>query len=125
MAWMSGVLCTALAALSSGCIVEDHHDGPPANTEIDFSEHLNIGVCGDRNAFSWTVSNRQTGDQATASCDDTIAFPGLAPSTTYTFDVTGYLGSKVCWQGACNVDTEYGVITYADCSEQIAHLCGY
>lgn len=122
MAWMSGVLCTALL---SGCIIEEHHDAPPLDTEIDFTEGMNIGACGDHAAFSWTVTNRTTGDEATAYCGDTIAFQGLTPDRTYTFDVTGYQGNKVCWQGACNVDTQYGTVTYADCSGQIAHLCGY
>jgi hypothetical protein len=109
--------------LASGCIVEDRHSSPTLDTQISFDETMNIGACVDPAQFSWTVYNRQTRDQGTAGCSQSVLFRNLAPDTTYTFDVTGYLGSQVCWQGACNVDTRYGIVTYADCSAQIQRLC--
>lgn len=112
----------------AGCIVEEHHSPPPPplDTEIEFTHDMNIGSCGaDPSQFSWTVYDRQTSDQGTAGCSQPVLFQNLAPGQTYTFDVTGYVGSKVCWRGTCNVDAAYGVITYADCSAQIEHLCGY
>jgi hypothetical protein len=125
MALVSGLACMIVSGLS-GCIVEEHRAPPPPalDTEIEFDESVNIGVCGDASRFSWTVSNRQTGEQGTAGCSQPVLFQGLAPNTTYTFDVVGAIGTKVCWQGSCNVDTRYGMITYADCSGQVEHLCG-
>jgi hypothetical protein len=123
MALVSALACV----LVSGCIVEEHHPYEAAlDTEIQFDQVQNTGSCGNDPAhFQWTVTNRQTGDQGTAQCAQPVLFQNLAPNATYTFDVTGYEGSKVCWQGSCNVDTRYGTLTYADCSGQIEHLCGF
>jgi hypothetical protein len=122
MALVSAFACTLVLGGVTGCIIDNR---APPDTEIEFEETANIGSCGDASQFAWTVANRQTGEQGTASCAQPVLFRGLAANTTYTFDVTGTLGSRVCWQGWCNVDTRYGARTYADCSGQIAHLCGF
>jgi len=123
MTLVSALACT----LVTGCIVEERHYDPPpgADTEIELEESVNIGQCGDASIFSWTATLRETGDSATATCSQPIVFQNLTPNVFYTIDVAGYQGSKLCWQGSCGVDTRYGVVTYADCSEQITHLCGY
>jgi hypothetical protein len=112
----------ALVTMLAACIVEEHRADDSA---IEFGELMNIGyVCGGPAQFSWTVSNRQTSEQGTAGCEQPIRFVHLAPNALYTFDVTGYDGDRVCWQGSCNVDTRDQTLTFADCSGQIAHLCG-
>src|SRR5438445_166625 len=52
MALLSALACT----LVSGCIVEERRAPPPPalDTEIEFDESVNIGVCGDAARFSWT-----------------------------------------------------------------------
>jgi hypothetical protein len=125
LAWRS---CTkhvlgalALAAVA-GCVVEhDRYYGP---SDIEFDEVRNLGATCAGGVTSWTVVNRDTGDQGTAPCETPITFRNVAPNTTYTFDITGYAGPRLCWQGACGVTSLHGEIAYADCSAQIAHLCG-
>ena len=125
MAFVSGLACILLVGVS-GCVVEDRHPQETLDTEIQFDQVQNTGSCGpDPAHFQWTVTNRQTGDQGTALCAQPVLFQNLAPNATYTFDVSGYEVGKVCWQGSCNVDTRYGILTYADCSAQIEHLCGF
>jgi hypothetical protein len=119
-----GILGIAAAGIASpACVVEERR--PAADTQIEFGELANIGyACGGPARFSWTVFNRETSEQGSAGCEQPIRFVGLAPDAVYTFDITGYDGDRVCWQGSCRVDTRYAALTYADCAGQIAHLCG-
>lgn len=120
---VASMLATAAAFLvcGSGCIVENH----PADTRVEFEETTNIGqYCGGPFA-SWTIVNRETGDQGTAGCEQPVLFVNLTPGATYTFDVTGYAGNKVCWEGSCQVTAISGTTTNADCSHSIQSLCGY
>lgn len=120
------VLFAALTvAAISGCIVEDRRVAPaPAGTRIAFEEVRNLGATCGGPLTGWTVWNRQTGDQGTAGCEQPIFFDSVVPGQTYSFDVVGYSGQKVCWQGACDVYVPGNGITIADCSGQIAHMCG-
>lgn len=117
----SVALIAACAAGASGCIVENHR----ADTRVEFQETDNIGQYCNGPLSSWTVVNRETSDQGTAGCEQPVLFVNLTPGATYTFDVTGYSGSKVCWEGSCEVTAISGTTTYADCSSSVAHLCGY
>ncbi len=109
-----------------GCIVENNHDPPPpADTEIDFSESQNLGYGCDGTLTGWTVYNHEASEQGTAGCLQSIRFPGLTPGATYTFDITGYSGSRLCWTGSCQVVATPNVVTWADCSTSISHLCGF
>ncbi len=113
-------LVVGLLGCASGCVVENHK----ADTQVEFQETDNIGqTCGGP-LSSWTVVNRETSDQGTAGCEQPVLFVNLTPGATYTFDVTGYSGNKVCWEGSCEVTALSGTTTYADCSSSIAHLCG-
>jgi len=115
---------TALAALGTACIIEHDHDGP-GRTEIEFDEVRNLGYYCGGPLTSWTVSNRETGDQGTAGCEQPVLFTDLAPFASYTFDITGQSGSRTCWAGSCSVSTgRSGSVSLADCSGQIDHLCG-
>jgi hypothetical protein len=119
---LSLVLFGGAVALSQGCVVEHDHPyyGP---TEIQFDEVRNLGAtCAS--VTGWTVTNRETGNSGTAGCEQPVIFTNLAPNTSYTFDITGSNGSRVCWQGSCAVTTVPGEIAYADCSAEIQHLCG-
>jgi hypothetical protein len=109
------------SALSTGCIVDNHK----ADTAIEFQETDNIGQYCNGPLSSWTVVNRETGKQATAGCEQPVLFESLSPGAEYTFDVSGYAGNKLCWQGSCSVVAVSGTTTYADCKSSIASLCGY
>jgi len=95
---------------------------PPPDTEISFVEtQLFPSGCGT--ITSWSVYLRELHQSGTGVCNDEIDFNTLAANTTYTFDISGYEGQTLCWQGSCTVPTEYGVQTYGDCSAQIKSLC--
>jgi hypothetical protein len=111
-------LVSALAASACG----GHHD-PPEDTEIEFGEVTNLGYACGGPLTSWTVSCRETGDVGTAGCEQPVLFVNLAPNTTYTFDIQGFDGQNLCWQGACTVDAVGGATTLADCSANVQHLC--
>ncbi|HEX8795312.1 MAG TPA: hypothetical protein VF765_30395 [Polyangiaceae bacterium] len=113
------VLPGLLVAACAGCIVQ--HD-PPPDTEISFVETQLFGAgCGT--VTSWSVDLRELGQSQTGGCEDEIDFHALDSNATYTFDISGYEGQTLCWQGSCTVPTEYGVQTYGDCSAQIKSLC--
>ncbi len=115
------LVAAALVTAVAGCIVEQNNT-PPPDTEISFVETTNLGVgCGS--VTSWSVYLRELQQSGTGVCNDEIDFHTLAPNTTYTFDISGYEGSNLCWQGSCTVPTEYGVQTFGDCSGQIKSLC--
>lgn len=118
------VLPGLLALAGAGCIVQhDDNAPPPPDTEISFVETQLFGGAGCSSVTSWSVTLRELGESQTGQCDDEIDFHALDPDTTYTFDISGYEGQKLCWQGSCTVPTEYGVQTYGDCSPQIKSLC--
>ncbi|WP_394838285.1 hypothetical protein LVJ94_15380 [Pendulispora rubella] len=115
---LGALLLTPLAGL--GCTVDGWYD----ETEIQFEETTNIGYsCSQGPGFSWTVRARETGEQATAGCQQPIRFEDMRGGRTYTFDITGYLGQDVCWRGACTVRARSSERTYADCSAQIQSYC--
>jgi hypothetical protein len=110
----------ALAAGASGCFGHDYT--PPPDTEISFVEtQLFPAGCGT--ITSWSVYLRELQESGTAVCNDEIDFDALSANTTYTFDISGYEGQTLCYQGSCTVPTEYGVQTFGDCSAQIKSLC--
>ncbi|WP_394848830.1 hypothetical protein LZC95_15415 [Pendulispora brunnea] len=116
---MLGLFLAPLAGL--GCTVDPWQDEP----EIQFEETTNIGYrCSQGPGFSWTVRAWETGEQATAGCQQPIRFENLNGGYTYTFDITGYLGQDVCWRGTCTVRARSYGRTYADCSAQIQSYCG-
>jgi hypothetical protein len=107
--------------LLSGCVIDHDTYVPP---EIQFEETLNLGYrCGGA-LTSWTVYARETAEQGTAGCEQPILFLNLSPHTWYTFDITGYSGQSLCWQGTCQVNSGGGGRIFPDCSGVIAHLCG-
>jgi hypothetical protein len=113
-----------VAILVGGCIVEHNPPPPPPETSIDFSESLNLGYSCGGPLTSWTVTNRTTSDQGTAGCEQPVLFLHLTPGNTYVFDIVGYNGSRVCWQGSCSVVAAYQTTNEADCSGEIGRLCG-
>ena len=122
---LPGLLALATLAVvgagASGCIVQ-HDYAPPPDTEISFVEtQLFPAGCGT--VTSWSVHLRELQESATGVCNDEVDFHALDASTTYTFDIAGYEGATLCWQGSCTVPTEYGVQTFGDCSAQITSLC--
>lgn len=121
---LPGLLAAAalagVAAGVGGC--SDHDDAPPPDTEISFVQtQLFPAGCGT--VTSWSVYLRELQESATGVCNDEVDFHALSANTTYTFDISGYQGSTLCWQGSCTVPTEYGVQTFGDCSAQIQSLC--
>ena len=116
------LLGAAACAALSGCVVDSHH---AADTRIEFQETDTLGqYCGGP-LSSWTVTNRETQEEGMAGCEQPVLFVSLTPGATYTFDITGYSGNRVCWQGSCSVTAAGGITTFADCSNSVAHLCGY
>src|SRR5579859_4292419 len=106
-------LLLATVAAMTGCIVENH--SAPADTEIEFQELTNLGYgCGGP-LTSWTVSARETGDQGTAGCEQPVLFERLTPNAGYTFDIQGFSGQRLCWQGSCQVTAAPNTTTFADC----------
>jgi len=102
------------------CVID--HD----TTEIELDETDNVGVrCGEHPDFSWTVYARETGEQATAGCEQPIRFVNLVGGATYTFDITGYSGPTLCWRAVCSVRARDGIRVYASCRDQIKELCTF
>ena len=100
------------------CVID--HD----TTEIEFDETDNIGIgCGEVPDFSWTVYARETGEQATADCQQPIRFVNLVGGATYTCDITCYSGPTLCWRGVCSVQAHGDSRIYANCRRQISQLC--
>jgi len=114
----------SLAALllpCAGCVVEDTGN----DTRVELQEMDNLGYrCGGP-LTSWTVTARETREQATAGCEQPVLFVDLAPNRTYTFDVEGFAGKDLCWQGSCQVFAEGGHTTVADCRSAIRPLCTF
>jgi hypothetical protein len=109
----------------SACVVS-----APSTGSIQFDETVNLGYsCAGGLLSSWTVFNRETQKQGSATCQQPVLFTDMADGALYTFDITGYspagASEKPCWQGSCTVRAIGGRVTYADCSTQINHLCGY
>ena len=111
-----------VALACAGCIVQ-HDYTPPPDTEISFVETQEFGGVGCGTVTSWSVVLRELQQTGTGACNDEIDFNALSPGTTYTFDISGYEGQTLCWQGSCTVPTEGGVQTFGDCSAQIKSLC--
>jgi hypothetical protein len=111
----------AFGALS-GCVVDNRH---AADTQIEFQETDNLGEYCNGPLTSWTVSSHDAQEEGSAGCEQPVLFTNLTPGTTYSFDVTGYAGNRLCWQGSCSVTAVGGTTTYADCSTSIQHLCGF
>jgi hypothetical protein len=113
------------AGTLAGCIVEESAPPPPPpDTEIGFDPATNFGqACGGQ-LTSWQVTDRDDRSVQTAQCNQQIIFDGLAPDAEYTFDILGYSGNELCWQGACSVPTAQGILTFGDCSKSIQYLCG-
>jgi hypothetical protein len=108
----------------SGCVIEERSP-PPPDTEIGFDASMNLGQgCGGQ-LTSWQVTLVDDGTTLGGGCAYHPIFRGLAPNTRYTFDIVGYSGSDVCWQGSCSVPTALGTLTYGDCSAAIDHSCGF
>jgi hypothetical protein len=108
-----------------GCIVEESAPPPPPppDTEIGFDPVTNFGeACGGQ-LTSWQATDRNDSWAQTASCNEQIVFTGLTPGASYSFDILGYSGNELCWQGACSVGTEQGILTFGDCSKRITYLC--
>lgn len=118
----AGIAIFALA----GCVVEHDHTyvPPPSEPRIEFDEMTNLGYACGGPLTSWTVTARETQDSGTAGCEQPVLFTNLAPNTSYTFDIQGYSGQRLCWQGSCTVPTSGYGTAFADCSGQIEHLCG-
>ncbi len=118
---MRHLLACVFPLVLAACIVEQS-PAPPPDTAIGFDEQLNFKTgCGT--LTSWTVTLREEQSTVTGGCNDQILFHQLAPATTYTFDLLGYAGNNLCWQGACTVPSQAGLVTYGDCSGQIEFLC--
>jgi hypothetical protein len=112
------------AGTTTGCIVEESTPRqPPPDTEIGFDPATNFGqACGGQ-LTSWQVTDRNDSWAQIAACNEQIVFTGLTPNASYTFDILGYSGNQLCWQGACSVPTLQGILTYGDCSKSIQYLC--
>jgi hypothetical protein len=114
----------AFGLLAAGCVVES--SGPYyADTQIQFDETRNIGSGCRGPLTDWTVYNRDTDKQATAGCSQPILFTNLRGNASYTFDIEGYVGGRLCWAGSCGVYAYPGERTYADCYNHISNLCGF
>lgn len=111
----------ALVVPCGGCVVEQ----PAQGTEIELQEMDNLGYrCGGP-LTSWTVTARETREQATAGCEQPVLFVDLQPNRTYTFDIEGYAGKDLCWQGSCQVFAEGGHRTLAQCATAVRPLCSF
>ncbi len=122
---MLGRAFVVFTAACCACIVAG-----PTTGSIQFDETVNLGYsCSGGYLSSWTVYNRETQKQGSASCQQPVLFTDMNDGAVYTFDITGYSpaasSDKPCWQGSCSVRAIGGRVTYADCSPQINHLCGY
>ncbi len=111
------------ACSSSGCVVEQSPPPPPPDTEIGFDPATNFGqACGGQ-LTNWQVTDRNDSQVETATCGEQIVFGGLEPGVEYTFDILGYSGNQLCWQGACVVQAAQGFLTLGDCHASIQPLC--
>jgi hypothetical protein len=108
----------------AGCIVEESPPPPPPDTEIGFDPVANFGEGCGGSLTSWQVTDRDDKWAQTAGCNEQIIFNELVPDAQYTFDILGYSGNELCWQGACTVPTAQGILTFGDCSKSIQYLCG-
>jgi hypothetical protein len=121
-------LLVAFVALSlTACFVEEHRSSAPppsGDTQLQLDEVTNLGYACGGPLTSWTVTNRQTGDHGDANCEQPVLFVGLSPGATYTFDIAGYNGQRLCWQGTCDAVAPGYMTSLVDCSQQIEHLCG-
>lgn len=121
--YVRALVVLATAALASVGAVTGCSSPPPANTEVEFEEVVNLGYSCGGPLTSWTVTARETGDNGTAGCEQPVLFPNLAPDAVYTFDIQGFNGQTLCWQGSCQVQAAGYTTTFADCSSAIVHLC--
>lgn len=114
----------ALVVPCAGCAAEQPGaDG--LRTEVELQEMDNLGYrCGGP-LTSWTVTARETREQATAGCEQPVLFADLQPNRTYTFDIEGHAGNDLCWQGSCQVFAEGGGRTVAQCATAIRPLCSF
>src|SRR5262245_24309831 len=98
VAVMKRLLVGLIALCTTACIIEDHHYSPPppSDTRLEFDEVTNLGYACGGPLTAWTVTNRQTGDVGNAGCEQPVLFIGLAPNASYTFDVVGYSGQRLC-----------------------------
>jgi hypothetical protein len=113
------------AGATAGCVVEESAPPPPPDTEIGFDPLTNLGqACGGQ-LTNWQVTDRNDNWPQSAGCNEQITFGGLQPDVAYTFDILGYSGNQLCWQGACSVPTERGLLTLGDCHTSIQYLCGH
>jgi hypothetical protein len=126
VAVMKKLLVALVGFALTACIIEEHQSAPapPADTELQLDEVTNLGYACGGPLTSWTVTNRQTGDTGTAKCEQPVQFVGLAPGATYTFDIVGYSGDKLCWRGTCDAVAPAYTTSLVDCSHQIEGLCG-
>jgi hypothetical protein len=124
VAVMKELLVGLVAFSLTACVIEEHHPSRPVDTQLELDEATNLGyVCGGP-LTTWTVTNRQTGDTGRAACEQPVLFVELTPGATYTFDIVGYSGQKLCWQGTCDAVAPGYTTSLVDCSHQIEHLCG-
>ena len=114
-----GAAVSALSALVTAC---GGGDNLPPVARIEFQAVPNVVDTCARSLTSWTVSARETGATGTADCERSILFVHLSPYATYTFDIEGYSGAKLCWEGTCKVAALPGT-TLPDCSGHIDDLC--
>jgi hypothetical protein len=116
-------LFLALCVSTAGCTVETHDVVVPSST-INFDELANMGYTCGGPLTGWTVTNTTTGDAGNAGCEQPIQFQNLDDGRSYTFNIQGYNGGRLCWSGSCTVPA-YGSYAEANCEPQIAHLCGF
>jgi hypothetical protein len=115
----------ALLAVGGGCVVQATPYAPPRDTEIGFDPAMQFGqTCGSE-LTSWQVTEREDGEQLSGQCSEEIIFTGLVPNRQYTFDIAGFAGKELCWQGSCTVPSEYAVLTMGDCHASVDFLCGH
>jgi hypothetical protein len=125
---LGALACTLwLATAVAGCIVEESPPPPPPppDTEIGFEPVRTFGQGCGAQLTTWQVTLRDDGSTESGGCGDVLLFGALTPNVTYTFDITGFSGGRVCWQGSCAVPAAFGTRTLGDCSAEINHLCGY
>jgi hypothetical protein len=123
--WLKGAgLAFVLGLCTAGCVVETR-SAPPPDTEIGFDPGMNFGQSCGAQLTSWQVTLVEDGTTLGGGCAYRPIFGGLAPNAQYTFQIVGYSGSQVCWQGSCSVPTAWGTLTWGDCFAEIQPLCGF
>ena len=118
-------LAVVIASCAPACVIETRPAPPPPDTEIGFDPLMNLGQSCGGQLTSWQVTLVDDGTTLGGSCAYRPVFGALAPSTPYTFEVVGYSGAQVCWQGSCSVPSAWGTLTWGDCSLEVQHLCGF